>query len=121
MLEHVGVGECTTKSCGGLVGSSRNLLSALCLVLGHNGLTSVLVSCMACSTIGMTLPSSLATYSSAPGLTRPSIAFSAATFVLHPLESSKTRHNTSKTILDPSTDEALINEVMALLTALLTG
>lgn len=84
-------------------------------------LTSVLVSCIECSMTGMTRPSSLATHSSAPGLTRFSIALSAATLVLQPLVSSRTRHRTSNTSLLPSTAVALINAVIALFTALLTG
>jgi len=89
--------------------------------LDPSRLTSDLVSCMACSMTGMILPSSIATHSSAPGLTSPSIAFNAATFVRHPFASSSVLHRVSKTILDASAGQILIKEFMTVFTALRTG
>jgi hypothetical protein len=75
---------------------------------------------MARSINGITCPSSLATYSSFPGLTSASTALSAETLDLHPLASSKDRHKTSKTRREPSAGQILTSALIALVTALRT-
>lgn len=63
MLEHISVGKDTTKSGGSFLSGGRDLTRDKRMPASINDimLTSDLVSCIACSTTGMTVPNSLAT------------------------------------------------------------
>lgn len=63
MLEHISVGKDTTKSGGSFLSGGRDLTRDKRMSASINDimLTSALVSCIACSTTGMTVPNSLAT------------------------------------------------------------
>lgn len=63
MLEHISVGKDTTKSGGSFLSGGRDLTrdKRMSASINDINLTSALVSCIACSTTGMTVPNSLAT------------------------------------------------------------
>lgn len=63
VLEHISVGKDTTKSGGSFLSGGGDLTRDERMSVSINAimLTSALVSCIACSTTGMTVPNSLAT------------------------------------------------------------